>query len=65
MLLETPLGCLRLGTRVRKKIGSEWHGKIVGYYSTNNTKYGYVVESEREKGSCQIYPWKALEVIND
>jgi len=55
-----------LGTvRVRKKSGSNWHGRIVGVYRTANTPVGYAVESEREPGSVQIYPASALEVIPD
>lgn len=52
-----------LGTRVRKKSGSSWQGKVVGYYSTSLTPEGYAVESERETGSVQIYPCKALELV--
>lgn len=54
---------LPLGMRVMKIKGSEWQGRIVGYYSTKLTPEGYCVESEREKGSVQIYPRKALRVI--
>ena len=53
-----------LGARVRKKSGSSWHGRVVGYYSTSFTPEGVCVESERESGSVQIYPAKALEVID-
>lgn len=52
-----------LGVRVRKKSGSNWQGLIVGFYSTDLTSEGYAVESEKEKGSVQIYPRKALELI--
>ena len=52
-----------LGKRVRKKSGSNWQGLIVGFYSTDLTPEGYAVESEKEKGSVQIYPRKALELI--
>ena len=38
----------KLGDVVKKVSGSQWHGTIVGTYST-------------EKGSVQIYPAKALE----
>lgn len=51
------------GDRVRKTKGSNWHGKIVGFYSTELTPIGYAVESELEKGSVQIYPEAALEVM--
>lgn len=50
-----------LGTRVRKRIGSSWHGTIVGIYTTEQTPNGLCVESEREPGSVQIYPEHALE----
>lgn len=49
------------GDRVRKKSGSSWHGKVVGWYATDLTKLGWCVESEREPGSVQIYPEAALE----
>lgn len=51
----------KLGDRVRKVRGSSWQGRIVGTYSTELTPTGYAVESEREKGSVQIYPEAALE----
>ena len=49
------------GDRVKKSTGSEWVGKIVGTYSTEQTPEGYAVESEAHRGSVQIYPAKALE----
>jgi len=61
MQLETPLGCWKIGTRLKKKSGSNWHGKVVGYYSTTLTPIGYAIESEFEPGSVQIYPANALE----
>jgi len=64
MRIETPLGVWKIGTRVRKKSGSSWQGRVVGYYSTYLTRVGYCVESEREPGSVQIYPAAALEVMN-
>lgn len=57
------LGLWRLGTRLRKKSGSSWQGRVVGYYSTTLTPVGYCVESEREPGSVQIYPAHALELV--
>jgi hypothetical protein len=45
---------------VRKKSGSSWNGRVVGFYSTELTPIGYCVESEREPGSVQIYPEAAL-----
>lgn len=56
-------GWYALGTRMRKKSGSSWQGKVVGYYSTELTPEGYCIESEREPGSVQIYPVTALEVV--
>lgn len=51
-----------LNDRVRKKSGSEWAGRVVGFYSTDLTPEGYAVESEAHKGSVQIYPYSALEL---
>lgn len=51
----------KIGDRVRKKSGSSWNGRVVGFYSTKLTPIGYAVESEREPGSVQIYPEAALE----
>lgn len=52
-----------LDTRVRKRSGSSWQGKVVGFYTTHLTPVGYAVESEREPGSVQIYPEAALELV--
>ena len=49
------------GDLVRKKSGSQWHGRVVGTYSTSLTPEGYAVESATESGSVQIYPVSALE----
>lgn len=51
----------KLGDTVRKRSGSQWHGTIVGTYSTSLTPEGYAVESATESGSVQIYPVAALE----
>lgn len=51
----------RLGDPVRKTKGSQWSGRVVGFYSTELTPDGYAVESFTEKGSVQIYPGSALE----
>ena len=53
----------KIGDRVKKKSGSEWQGHIVGWYSTTLTIEGYAVESEAHKGSVQIYPASALELV--
>ena len=34
------------GDRVRKKSGSEWQGRIVGWYSTELTPEGYAVTQD-------------------
>ena len=49
-----------IGQKVTKIKGSQWTGKVVGYYSTNLTYAGYAVESSTEVGSVQIYPEAAL-----
>ena len=51
------------GDLVRKTTGSEWEGHICGTYSTEQTPEGYAVESAAHKGSVQIYPAKALELV--
>lgn len=51
-----------LGDKVRKTKGSNWHGTVVGTYSTDLTPEGYAVESATERGSVQIYPAAALEL---
>lgn len=65
--LEKPEGFIYdYGTRLRKKSGSEWQGKVVGFYSTEFTPEGYAIESEAHRHSVQIYPVGALEiVVND
>lgn len=52
------------GDTVRKIKGSQWSGKVVGEYSTELTPEGYAVESSTEKGSVQIYPAAALELVS-
>lgn len=49
------------GDKVRKVRGSQWRGRVVGWYSTELTPEGYAVESDTEHGSVQIYPASALE----
>jgi dihydrofolate reductase (trimethoprim resistance protein) len=51
----------RLGDRLTKIKGSNWTGRVVGFYSTSLTPEGYAIESETERGSVQIYPVGALE----
>ena len=64
-VLATPSGtpAFALGDTVRKTKGSQWHGTVVGTYSTALTPEGYAVESSTEKGSVQIYPAGALERV--
>ena len=50
-----------IGDNVRKVRGSQWHGRVVGWYSTELTPEGYAVESDTERGSVQISPASALE----
>lgn len=54
----------RVGDHLKKKNGSEWIGRVVGTYSTDQTPEGYAVESLYHKNTVQIYPVKALEEIN-
>jgi len=51
------------GDLVRKTKGAQWQGLVVGEYSTSLTPEGYAVESSTEKGSVQIYPAAALELV--
>lgn len=53
----------KLGDHVRKIKGSQWKGRVVGTYSTELTPEGYAVESDTERGSVQIYPAAALELV--
>ena len=52
-----------IGTRLRKKSGSQWQGFVVGYYSSSLTTKGVAVESETHRGSVQIYPATAMEIV--
>ncbi len=49
-----------IGDAVEKRSGSQWHGRVVGFYSTDLTAEGYAIESHWERGSVQIYPVGAL-----
>lgn len=53
----------KLGDYVTKTRGSQWAGKVVGFYSTELTPEGYAVESNTERGSVQIYPASALTTL--
>ena len=52
----------KFGDWVRKRTGSSWRGRVVGFYSTGLTPDGICVESWHEPGSVQIYPAQALEM---
>jgi hypothetical protein len=58
-----PQGKFRIGDLVKKSTGSEWVGRVVGWYSTEQTKEGYAVESSAHRNSVQIYPVTALEAV--
>ncbi len=58
-----PQGKFRMGDLVKKSTGSEWEGRVVGRYSTEQTPEGYAVESSAHRNSVQIYPAKALEAV--
>lgn len=60
---NAPAPTFHLGDTVRKTKGSQWKGRVVGTYSTSLTPEGYAVESDTEKGSVQIYPVGALELV--
>lgn len=55
----------QLADLVRKKSGSWWEGRVVGYYSTDDTPVGYCVQlvMPRRNGPVQIYPESALELV--
>jgi dihydrofolate reductase (trimethoprim resistance protein) len=52
----------RYGDLVRKSRGSWWEGRVVGYYSTEQTPRGYAVQLPIENGPVQIYPEAALSL---
>lgn len=58
---DAPTKRFFIGSLVKKKKGSQWHGRVCGFYETSLTPIGYCVESVYEKGSVQIYPQDALE----
>jgi hypothetical protein len=54
-------GRFALGDWVMKIRGSQWRGKVVGFYTTDVTEHGYAVESAYETGSVQVWPEAALD----
>lgn len=61
--MDTKTFKFKWGDKVRKIKGSEWEGIVVGFYTSSITAYGVAVESDSHKGSVQIYPEAALELI--
>lgn len=53
------------GDMVRKPRGSWWEGRVVGFYSTDQTPRGYAVQLQTPSGNgpVQIYPESALERV--
>jgi hypothetical protein len=47
---------------VRKTSGSWWEGRVVGFYSTEQSPDGVAVQLDRPMGPVQIYPASALEL---
>lgn len=52
-----------IGALVRKKSGSWWEGRVVGFYATEQTPDGVCVQLDRPMGPVQIYPASALELV--
>lgn len=50
------------GDFVRKKSGSWWEGRVVGFYSTEQSPDGVAVQLDKPMGPVQIYPAAALEI---
>jgi len=61
---EPPARIFSIGDLVTKRTGSEWSGRVCGFYSTDLTPNGVCVESDAHKGSVQIYPAKALALVS-
>jgi hypothetical protein len=47
-------GKFRMGDLVKKSTGSEWEGRVVGWYSTEQTPEGYAVESSAKQNRVQM-----------
>lgn len=52
-----------IGDLVRKKSGSWWEGRVVGFYSTEQTPDGVCVQLDKPMGPVQIYLASALELV--
>ena len=55
-----PLRKFKIGDLVYKPKGSWWEGRVVGFYSTEQTPVGYCVQLDKPNGPVQIYPESAL-----
>ena len=53
----------RMGDHVENISGAGWRGRVVGFYFTDLTPIGYAVESDAHSGKMQIYPEKALRLV--
>jgi R67 dihydrofolate reductase len=58
-----PSRTFALGDMVRKRTGSWWEGRVVGFYSTAQTPDGVCVQLEKPQGPVQIYPAKTMELV--
>jgi hypothetical protein len=54
-----------IGDLVRKRSGSWWEGRVVGFYSTEQTPDGVCVQLDKPLGPVQIYPASALELVEE
>lgn len=50
----------QIGGMVRKRSGSWWEGRVVGFYRTEQTPDGVCVQLDKPMGPVQIYPASAL-----
>lgn len=55
----------QLHALVRKRSGAWWEGRVVGFYSTEQTPDGVCVQLDRPMGPVQIYPASALELVTE
>jgi hypothetical protein len=64
-MIETLSERFPLGANVRKVSGPQWHGKIVGYYSSSFTPEGLVIEctADGALGQVHVEPAKRMEII--
>lgn len=49
------------GSFAKKKGKADWRGRICGWYRTDMTPLGYVIESAYHFGSVQLYPATGIE----